>query len=201
MKTLRFTSTFLLFVFLTACVAPTPLVTPSASSILPPITPTTSINPLVITPSNVTLIKELTHLGSGKANKAVQSPDKTKLAIASSIGVYLYEVKPLRLLWLTKTEEEMQAIAFSPDGKSLASTSTYFYGQTNSIIFWDASNGKSIGSILTKQHISDIAFSPTENTFATGGDDGINIWSLSTKNLSLNLQMRDNSMRRKPLDE
>ncbi|HRF98123.1 MAG TPA: hypothetical protein PLZ51_23110, partial [Aggregatilineales bacterium] len=45
----------------------------------------------IITPENVTQIQELQMLGRGNALETIFSPDGTMLAVASSIGIWLYD--------------------------------------------------------------------------------------------------------------
>jgi len=71
-------------------------------------------------------------LGKGSVNEIAFSPDGKILAIASSIGVWLYDVKTFVEIGLLETEEFVRSVAFSPDGSSLASGSG-----DGTIILWD----------------------------------------------------------------
>jgi WD40 repeat protein len=71
-------------------------------------------------------------LGKGIVNEIAFSPDGKILAIASSIGVWLYDVKTFVEIGLLETEEFVRSVAFSPDGSSLASGSG-----DGTIILWD----------------------------------------------------------------
>ena len=63
-------------------------------------------------------------LGKGSINDMVYSPDGTVLAVASSIGVWLYDVASgqARTL-LTADASSVSSVSFSPDGRTLASGS------------------------------------------------------------------------------
>jgi len=79
---------------------------------------------------------------------------------------------------LTGHTYPVSSVAFSPDGKTLASGS---YDTT--IILWDVSTGKPIGQPLTghTNSISSVAFSPDGKTLASGSaDDTIILWDVST---------------------
>ncbi|MDE0396355.1 MAG: hypothetical protein OXL96_00970 [Candidatus Poribacteria bacterium] len=65
----------------------------------------------------------------------VFSPDGQSLAVASSIGVWLYDVTTSReLALLTGHTASLNSVSFSPDGKRLASGSS-----DGTILFWDMS--------------------------------------------------------------
>lgn len=72
----------------------------------------------------------------------------------------------------------MRSVAFSPDGKSLASGS-----QDGTIKLWNISTGKLIGTLTTqKEQVWSVAFNPDGKTLASASQDGIiNIWQLLPK--------------------
>lgn len=65
-------------------------------------------------------------LGKGRISDVVYSPDGTRLAVASGIGIWLYDAQTgeeldLLIGWYTHI---LLSVAFSPDGSTLASAST-----------------------------------------------------------------------------
>ena len=86
-------------------------------------------------------------LGKGVITDIQISPDNTRLAIASSIGVWLYDVSTsTEIALLTgyqhKVEDAVPGVAFSPDGKTLASS-----GYDNTIRIWNTETGKHLLTI------------------------------------------------------
>ena len=76
-------------------------------------------------------------LGKGILNDMQLSPDGSRMAIASSIGVWLYDISTgHETALLTKNLDYAKLVKFSPDGKTLIST-----GDDNTIRSWDVENG------------------------------------------------------------
>ncbi|MYB65480.1 sigma-70 family RNA polymerase sigma factor, partial [Candidatus Poribacteria bacterium] len=86
-------------------------------------------------------------LGKGILNDMQFSPDGTRLAIAGTVGVWLYDVSTddeIAILagHTQKTQYTIPRVLFSPDSKKIATS-----GYDNTIRIWDAMAGKSILSI------------------------------------------------------
>ncbi len=80
----------------------------------------------------------IARLGKGGINVMQFSPDGKHLAVGTSIGVWLYDVEDGKETPLyTENIDVIRALAFSPDGKMLAT-----YGRNNATIqLWDMSIG------------------------------------------------------------
>ncbi len=77
---------------------------------------------------------------------------------------------------------QITSVAFSPDNKTLASSSS----PDNAIILWDVSTGKTIGQILTvpTNSVSSMAFSPDGKTLASGSwDSTVILWDVATRQM------------------
>ena len=57
-------------------------------------------------------------IGKGRVNEVKCSPDGTKLAVASSIGIWIYDAQTGEEIdLLTGHTDSVYSVAFSPDGK------------------------------------------------------------------------------------
>ena len=87
-------------------------------------------------------------LGKGVVTDIQISPDNTRLAIASSAGVWLYDVNTgneialFRREYKHKVEETIPRVVFSPDSRTLASS-----GYDDTIRIWNTKTGKHLLTI------------------------------------------------------
>src|SRR5262249_37168610 len=74
---------------------------------------------------------------------------------------------------------EVVGLAFSPDGKLLASGA-----RDNTVKLWDTSSGKELHTLSGMRGESHVAFSPDDRILATGGDDAVlRLWDVATSKL------------------
>ena len=108
-------------------------------------------------------------LGKGGINEIAYSPDGTKLAVASTIGIWIYNIQTTEELYLyTGHTGEVLSISFSPDGKTIASG-----GKDDTIHLLDVDTGQHIRTLSGHQGWGlSVAFSPDGNTIASGSADG-----------------------------
>ncbi len=109
------------------------------------------------------------------------SPDGSLLAVASSIGIWIYDARTGDELNLLITDSRLvPSVAFSPDGKTLAS------GSYKKFHLWDVATGELKNTLPGHNYeVSSLAFSPDGNTLATGGWSGetVKLWDVSTGKL------------------
>ncbi|MDE0313938.1 MAG: WD40 repeat domain-containing protein [Candidatus Poribacteria bacterium] len=117
-------------------------------------------------------------LGKGEIHEIEYSPDGTRLAVASSIGVWIYDVQTgAELNLFTGHTKWVWSVSFSPDGSTLASGSA-----DDTIRLWNANTGKHLRTL--EGHTDDVlcvSFSPDGSTIASGSADGtIRLWNVNT---------------------
>ena len=102
-------------------------------------------------------------LGKGWVGEIAYSPDGTRLAVASGIGIFLYDTQTCEELnLLTGHTSWGESVVFSPNGNTIASAD----GQE--INFWDAHTGTQLRTLIGHTDwIESVAFSPDGNTIAS----------------------------------
>ncbi len=124
----------------------------------------------------------IARLGKGYINDMEYSPDGTQLAVATSIGIWIYDAKTYKELALFRESNSLyygnRRIFFSPDGKTLASTR----GSREGIKLWDVTNGTVkktlMGQFLFGNH--NVLLSPDGQTLASDHNKEIYLWDTVT---------------------
>ena len=128
----------------------------------------------------------IARFGKGTVSEVTYSPDGTRLAVASSIGVWIYDTRTgAEIDWLTtdiSRPDPARSVTYSPDGRTLAS------GGTHKVYLWDAATGQSkdiyeipsIGGVIDA--IYSVRYSPDGRILASGGyaDNAIRLWDTLT---------------------
>ena len=116
-------------------------------------------------------------LGKGRINEIAYSPDGTRLAVAGSIGIWIYDAQTGEALDLLSGHTSwIYSVSFSPDGQTLATGST-----DDTVRLWDVNTGDTLRTLTG--HTADVysvSFSPDGQTLATGSEDGtVLLWDLT----------------------
>jgi WD40 repeat protein/regulation of enolase protein 1 (concanavalin A-like superfamily) len=141
-----------------------------------------------ITPDNAIFVHQLAMFGRGPVNEITWSPDGKTLAVASPLGVWLYDPNDLKAdpLLLEGHTRDVLSASFSPDGKTLLSGS-----QDGTVKQWDAVSGEliqtkplwadfsyEVGNAPREKEVWSIAFSPDGEWMASGSYDGrLQLWN------------------------
>ena len=108
-------------------------------------------------------------LGKGSLNDVKFSPDGTQLAVATRIGVWVYDTQTgSEIALLNEKRNNVSTVVFSPDGKMLATGS---WGRESAIQLWETATGRHV-STMGKGivgSVSVLAFSEDGKTLASAG--------------------------------
>ena len=127
-------------------------------------------------------------LGKGTINEMQFSPDGTLLAVASSIGVWLYDTETYQeRALLTGHTNLVSCVCFSTDGRILASGSW-----DGTIKLWDVATGTLQRTLPLEGYVTGVRLSPDGRTLASssgGGEMGwmIKLWDMATGTLQYTL--------------
>jgi WD40 repeat protein len=126
----------------------------------PTFTPTTvptPADPLVISPENVTAVSQIFQWGKGRIDTISWSPDGTKFAVGTPVGIYLYDAETLQEIQVI--DAAANYVSFSPQGDILAASS----GCTDGGCYmglWQASSGQLVRPHLYQSSHHPSLFSP-----------------------------------------
>lgn len=120
--------------------------------------------------------------GKGRIHQVKYFPDGKRLAVATSIGIWIYDVQTGEALdLLTGHTAPVKSIAFSPDGETLATGSV-----DNTIRLWDTHARKLKSTYVAynrqtgiSKGVNLLAFSPSGKTLTSNGD----IWVIKNWDL------------------
>ena len=118
-------------------------------------------------------------LGKGRTTGGIAySPYGNRLAVASSIGIWLYNAHTfVEVALLRGHTGYVSSIAFSPDSKTLISG-----GYDNTVRLWNVRTGTLLHTLEEHKHeVDDVAFSPDGKLFGSiDADDNIRVWDAHT---------------------
>jgi WD40 repeat protein len=98
----------------------------------------------------------------GAAALAFRLPEGRSLALAAANTVTLWDVQTGKEIRSFPHDDEVSALAWSPDGKSLATVT-----KTGRACLWEPESGKRLADIAPRQDVLGVAFSPDGKYLAT----------------------------------
>lgn len=115
-------------------------------------------------------------LGNGVVTRLAYSPDGKLIAVMGAIGIWLYDAESLTEVGMIA--RGARTIAFSPDGRTLASGH-----RDRTIYLWNVSTQQQIGSLtLPSNAVTALSFSLDGHTLAVGfGYGEITLWDMRTQ--------------------
>ena len=144
---------------------PTPSATPTLTSTatLPPVTVGTPgpAQREALVESNLSRLRELARWGRGRVDALAWSPDGSRLAVATPLGVYLYDALTLDLLRYFDTHGAAARLAWSLDGDLLAVAAGGPQRQAQSaggVQLWSQASGAITHTLPTAGLVLDLAF-------------------------------------------
>ena len=127
--------------------------------------------------------KPTARLGKGTVEKIAYTPDGKLLAAAGSLGIWLYDAANLTEVGLLESPTWMNSLAISPDGKTIASWST-FWDADDKVRLWDVETKQQVGLFKHPHIVASVAFSPDGKLLAsTSGNtlDPIVLWEIEAQ--------------------
>ncbi len=124
-------------------------------------------------------------LGKGVLRDVTYSPDGTRLAVVSSIGIRIYDVDTYQeLSLLTGHQFDAGQTMFSPDGKMLVTGSNYF---TNRLYLWDVETESILhtftGPYNSRSRAIYVAFDG-QTLISAWADGTLRFWDIGTGTLT-----------------
>ncbi len=120
----------------------------------------------------------IARFGRGSVEATAVSPDGNTIAVATRIGVWLYNAHTDDFIKLIAVEGTglLSKVIFSPDNTQIAT------GDWDGITsLWDVSTGAKLETFTNKEYVTSVAFSPDGKSLATGTQDHKAIlWDINT---------------------
>ncbi len=177
---------------------PAPINTPLPVAILTP----TQVTPVqqgtgwqqsgkVISVENAANVQQVVNAGQGSPLQVLFSSDGQWLGLSTTNGVYLYDPTNLERLLSIRTGEHQLSLAFSADGRFVASGD--WHGR---VAVWDTAGDLQMELDAGTLPVLAAAFSPDGKWLAAGGWDGlIRLWGMEDGALERAIPLRNRAVR------
>jgi WD40 repeat protein len=134
-----------------------------------------------ITRENVAQVIQLERLGNGAVRMLTFTPDGARLAVATTLGVWVMEARwgqaEAEQMTLLEGQNGASSANFSPDSARIAAG-----GDDGSVMVWDAASGEAIVRLENHLYpVGAVAWSTDGTTLASGDESGIiRLWDTAT---------------------
>ena len=133
----------------------------------------------VITSANVDQMELLADFGNGHIEAATYSPNGTSVAVATTTGIWFYDIQSGEVIDRLAQDSWISALAWSPDGLQIAGVTQ------DGVRVWETENNTVLYTLTHTRSdeatggppIEAVAWSPDGQWLATSGwDNAIHIW-------------------------
>ncbi|MYF55252.1 hypothetical protein F4225_05705 [Candidatus Poribacteria bacterium] len=123
-------------------------------------------------------------IGKGEIHQLKYFPNSKRIAVATSIGIWVYDVKTGDALdLLIGHTSPVKSMVFSPDGETLATG-----GENGTIILWETNSGKHKATLKGhKSYVEMLGFSPSGKMLASFNSK-VFIWDLTSGEVKHTIQ-------------
>ncbi len=162
-----------------------------STSTLSTSTPSPQPSPRVFLNNVAPRVASPIHRGKGEVSEVAFSPEGHLLAVASSLGIHLYDTISLTEISFLSITATARSVAFSPDGRLLASGS-----EDSTIRLWEVQGGALVKPIQAHTAtVWSVAFSPDGRLLASGSADRtIRLWEMPSGKLIRTLEGHEDAV-------
>jgi len=176
----------------TATTAPSPEPPPPTLTAPPPSATPPPVSLPAIDPSNADKLQLAAQLGQGYLTDVAWSSDGARLAVASALGVYLYDLNSLAQTNFINTNGDVpRQVFFSSDGAQVAA----FLEGSETVKYWEVASGQELRALSWTERaspvVSHIGVSPDGTTLAWIARGTVQLMDAETGNLLQTLSHED----------